>query len=278
MGGETTNATPPGWYPDPWWPNSLRWWDGVRWAPQAMAMPAPPPPPLTTLRHPAFWVALAAIIGIVGGGRVASDATARLISSLGAYEVLNWAFYIVVYGGLAVLVVWSCRRYGTGSLRADLGFHFEWADLGWGVLLFFGARFAQAVVTVPLVSIPALRVSSERHADVMRDQPIELLVTMVIVGVLVAPVVEELVFRGVMLRSLLDKLGGAGAAVVQGVLFGAYHFAPDMGLYNIVLITANGTFGVIFGFVARARRSLGTGMVAHAITNASAFIFILATR
>ena len=177
-----------------------------------------------------------------------------------------------------MLVVWSCRRYGTGSLRADLGFHFEWADLGWGVLLFFGARFAQAVVTVPLVSIPALRVSSERHADVMRDQPIELLVTMVIVGVLVAPVVEELVFRGVMLRSLLDKLGGAGAAVVQGVLFGAYHFAPDMGLYNIVLITANGTFGVIFGFVARARRSLGTGMVAHAITNGTAFIFILAPR
>jgi hypothetical protein len=30
--------------------------------------------------------------------------------------------------------------------------------------------------------------------------------------------------------------------------------------------------------VARARRSLGTGMVAHAITNATAFIFIFATR
>ena len=278
MGGETTNASPPGWYPDPWYPSSLRWWDGVRWTPQARVMPPPPPPPLTTLRRPAFWVVLAAIIGIVGGGRVTSDATARLVTTLDAWEVVNWAFYIVVYGGLAVLVVWACRRYGTGSLRADLGFRFQLADLGWGLVLFVGGRFAQAVVTAPLVAIPALRTSSQRHSDVMRHQPMEVLVTMVIVGVLVAPVVEELVFRGVMFRSLLAKLGGAGAAVVQGVLFGVYHFAPDMGLYNIVLITANGTFGVIFGFVARARRSLGTGVVAHAITNATAFIFIFATR
>lgn len=278
MSGELDQRTAPGWYPDPWWPDSLRWWDGARWTPQAVAAPLPPPPPLTTLRRPAFWVALVAIIGIVGGGRIASGAVARAIDTLGAYEVLNWAFYVAIYGGLAVLVVWSCRRFGTGSLRNDLGFRFQWSDLGWGVVLFFGARLAQVIVTLPLIAIPSLRASSEHHTDVMRHQPIEMLITLLIVGVLVAPVVEELVFRGVLFRSLLDKLGGAGAAVVQGVLFGVYHFAPDMGLYNIVLITANGTFGVILGFVARARRSLGTGIVAHAITNASALAIVLATR
>lgn len=218
------------------------------------------------------------IIAIVGGGRVASDAIANLITTRRSIEILSWAFYVVVYGGLAVLVVWSCRRYGTGSPRADLGFRFQWSDLGWGVLLFIGTRIVQAMVTLPLIAIPSLRVSSEHHSDVLRGQPIEMLITLLIVGVLVAPVVEELVFRGVLLRSLLDEVGGAGAAVVQGVLFGVYHFSPDMGLYNIVLITANGTFGVIFGFVARARRSLGTGVVAHAITNASALTFVLATR
>ena len=281
MSGEPGQQLPPGWYPDPYRLASRRWWDGVRWTQLAALIPPPPPPPpppLTKLRRPAFWVALAAIFGIVAGGRVASDAIAHLLTTLRSFEVLNWTFYVVVYGSLALLVVWSSRRFGTGSLRADLGFRFQWSDLGWGLLLFIGTRVVQAIVALPLIAIPALRVSSQHHTDVLKNQPIEMLITLVIVGVLVAPVVEELVFRGVLLRSLLDKLGGAGAAVAQGVLFGVYHFSPDMGLYNIVLITANGTFGVIFGFVARARRSLGTGMAAHAITNASALAFILATR
>jgi hypothetical protein len=27
----TTGNTPPGWYPDPWQPSALRWWDGSAW-------------------------------------------------------------------------------------------------------------------------------------------------------------------------------------------------------------------------------------------------------
>ena len=102
----------------------------------------------------------------------------------------------------------------------------------------------------------------------MRHEPLAALITLAVVGIVVAPLVEELLFRGVLLRSLLPIVGPAGAAIVQGVLFGLYHFSPDLGLYNVVLLVANGTFGIIFGFVALRRRSLGTGIVAHALTNA----------
>ncbi len=268
----------PGWYPDPWWAGSVRYWDGVRWTGHARAVAAPPPPPLETLRHPAFWVAIVAVAAVVAAGRAIIDAVSRSVTTLGTFEVAQWGFYVFVYGGLTLVVIGVWRRFGTAPLRRNLGLSFRWSDLGWGPLLFIVARMAQVGVTLPLVAIPALRQSSQRYSDMMRNQPTELLIMLVVVGVLVAPVVEELIFRGVLLRSLAARMRAPFAAVIQGVLFGCYHFAPSLGLYNVVLITANGTFGVIFGFVALRRRSLGTGIVAHALTNASVFVIILATR
>jgi hypothetical protein len=39
---------PPGWYPDPYTPSGLRWWDGTEWTGHA----APPPPPVFGMLPP----------------------------------------------------------------------------------------------------------------------------------------------------------------------------------------------------------------------------------
>lgn len=218
------------------------------------------------------------MVAFVAGGRVINGQLVRFVDTLVAFQVLQWGFYVVVYGGVAFTVHFVVRRYGTGSLRHDLGFRFQWSDIGWGPILFFAGRAAQLAVTLPLIAVPVLRHSSERYSNLMRDQPTSVLITLVVVGVVVAPLVEELLFRGVLLRGLLTRFSGPVAAVIQGVLFGCYHFAPGLGYYNVVLITANSAFGIIFGFVVLRRRTLGTGIVAHAITNASAFVIIFATR
>ena len=35
MGYPPATATPPGWYPDPWYPQSTRYWDGSTWTAHA---------------------------------------------------------------------------------------------------------------------------------------------------------------------------------------------------------------------------------------------------
>lgn len=260
----------------------MRYFDGEAWSSQAQWArgPAlqPPRPPLRHLRPPAFAVAFGLLFVIVVGGRLLDGVLGRFAHSLLGAQIVTWIFYVVVYGSMAVMVLGVVRRFGSGSLRDDVGLWFRLSDAGWGVLLFVGTRIAQVAVTAPLITIPALRHSTQRYSDVMRHQPTSLLITLVVVGVVVAPVVEELVFRGVLLRGLMAHVPAPAAAVIQGVIFGLYHFAPELGLYNIVLITANSTFGVIFGFVALRRRALGTGIVAHALTNASALAVVFATR
>lgn len=84
-------ATPPGWYPDPYVPSSLRWWDGRRWGPTAPS-PAPPSPPagasssagLVTVPRGAEGV-LAAVADRVGGLR--PDEHAALYGAVVASQV-----------------------------------------------------------------------------------------------------------------------------------------------------------------------------------------------
>ena len=269
----------PGWYPDPMAQADLRWWDGARWTPGLAALPPVPPPPERTLPRQAVGFAVLGTIAIVAGTRVVAQFAETHLRTVRERESIAWAFYLVLYGGLFLLVRAACRRYGTGSLRDDLTMRFRWSDLGLGPVLFVAARIAQVMVTAPiLIASTAVRQSSLHYSHTQQTQRASGLVMLAVAGILVAPVVEELLFRGVIQRGLIPAVGSVWAAVIQGILFGLYHFAPFLGLYNLVLLTANATFGVLFGFMARHRRTLGTGMVAHAITNASVLLVILAHR
>ena len=278
MAQQGEQAAGSGWYPDPWQMADLRWWDGAAWSPALATLPPLPEPPERTLPIGAFWFALAGTVALVAGSRILIQNAATVFATHVERAILEWAFYVVLYGGLFLLVRSACRRFGSGSLREDLGARFRWSDVGFGPVLFIGARIAQVLVTLPLLAVPAIRGSSQRYAHLQRTQSTSSFLTLAVVGILVAPVVEELLFRGVIQRSLITTVGSARAAVIQGVLFGLYHFAPFLGLYNVLLLTANSAFGIIFGFVARRRRTLGTGMIAHALTNASVVLIILAQR
>jgi membrane protease YdiL (CAAX protease family) len=88
-----------------------------------------------------------------------------------------------------------------------------------------------------------------------------------VVAVVVAPFVEELIFRGVILRALRSRLSLVPAVLIQGVLFGAAHAQVSYGWANLGLILVLSTIGVVLGFYAAWRRRLGPTIIAHAIWN-----------
>ena len=76
---------------------------------------------------------------------------------------------------------------------------------------------------------------------------------------------EELAFRGALLRALKRRYGTTLAIVGQGVIFGVVHaYQGGAALARIV------AYGVLFGLVARWRRSVAPGMIAHAWTDIAA--------
>ena len=74
-------------------------------------------------------------------------------------------------------------------------------------------------------------------------------------------VCEEIVFRGVLARSLGRRMSLIAAAVISGVVFSAYHLSLVQALPAL-------TLGMLLAVIAIRADSIAPSMVAHALNNA----------
>lgn len=275
--GELTNATAPwpapvvaapavapGWYPDPRRRAELRWWDGGRWTEhehhhgEAGRHQGAGPVPLR-----------GALVGIV------AFVLARLLVGLALLPlrggpVPRWiqatAFYVVIFGVMTVVarrglgLVTTPWRWLWGQLRG--------IDVGWGLLAWLSAIVAGAVVVTVSRNLGVPFRANGEVIQTYRDRDLPLFAVTAVAGVIGAPLVEELFFRGLLLRGLLDRVPPWAAVFGQGLLFGLYHVIPSYGRANIGLVLVLSTYGWVFGAWAWRSGRLGPTIVGHAVTNA----------
>ncbi len=89
------------------------------------------------------------------------------------------------------------------------------------------------------------------------------LVFTVVGACLVAPVSEEILYRGVLFRALANQLGVATGAVLSSAVFAALHF---YGLYGLLSVAA---FGFSCALLYAATRSLAAVIVLHILYNSA---------
>jgi membrane protease YdiL (CAAX protease family) len=94
---------------------------------------------------------------------------------------------------------------------------------------------------------------------VTAHSPVEYLFVILTVA-LVPSVAEEILFRGVVQRTIAQATGGLRAAIIAGLIFGAYHLNP----LSIVPLVALGTF---FGYIVYRSRNLTLALSAHFFNN-----------
>jgi len=82
-------------------------------------------------------------------------------------------------------------------------------------------------------------------------------------AVIIVPIAEELVFRGLVLRRLLGTRSATQAIVLSAILFALVHVNPWQAIPAFFS-------GLLFGWAYVRTRSLGLCIVAHALNNAGA--------
>lgn len=177
------------------------------------------------------------------------DGPAVLLSSLAGF----WAALL-----LTVIVV---TRPDRGERRSRLGLNSTWRDAAVG--------FPIGVVTqlvVPLVYLPLRLLDVDLDLDRPARELLDrgngaTLFLLAIAVVFAAPVIEELFFRGLLLRAFEQRWTTRTAVVSSALVFGATHLQP-------LQFPALALAGLVFAVLAVHAGRLGPAIWAHAGFNA----------
>lgn len=99
------------------------------------------------------------------------------------------------------------------------------------------------------------------------------------VGVLFAPIYEEMIFRGMIFGSLMKKYNLFVSVVLSSLLFGLWHFKNILFLDNGAVLSqilyTTLIAGPIFALATFKTKSLWAGTILHYINNLVNFLIIL---
>ena len=91
----------------------------------------------------------------------------------------------------------------------------------------------------------------------------------------IAPWLEEFLFRGILQSSLRHYFGAKAAVLLSSLGFALFHLAPSQGWGNLTLVATLFTFACFLGFVYERQRSLFASIALHSAFNAVSTIRIL---
>jgi membrane protease YdiL (CAAX protease family) len=200
------------------------------------------------------WLGLA-ILGLL----IAAAIPLALVAQSDSLD-LNFGLAISL-GELVLLVpVWllAVRKYGVG--RDALGLRsFKWEMIGLGFGLMF-LSIAFNFVFGLFLGLFGLRIQPDLIPIFAQlSSPWFLLIG----GAIVAPIVEEIFFRGFVFAGLRPRYGWRRAAVISSALFALIHLTPTAILPIFVL-------GYIFAYLYQRSNSIWPAILMHSATNAIA--------
>lgn len=194
------------------------------------------------------------------------DADALSITEVALLQVPLWL-------GLLGVPLLATRLRGNGPV-VDLGWRTTWRDVPAGLAIGVACQY----VLVPLVTLPVFLLS-DADRDALEEPARELtdkatgagVLVLVLVVVVMAPLAEEVFFRGLLQRTLARSWPIWPAMIVTSLAFGASHL-------QALQFPALAAFGLVLSYLAHRTGRLGLNTWAHVGFNATTVVVLLAQR
>lgn len=205
------------------------------------------------------WVDLFATVGVFVLSSLVGSLVAVVMMKLRGAESLTpdltLIYYLIQMFPPIAYVAWLRRKAGRPN-AIHLGVRkVNLPILLWGVLVLM----ASSVVLEPLL----LLFPKEEYQNV--TDMVGLGGWAILSVVVCAPILEEILFRGLIFESCRERFGGGAAVLISALLFGLVHGVPVQ-IINAFVV------GLIFGYIYLRTGSLLSVILLHVFNNGIAYI------
>ena len=220
-------------------------------------------------------VVLATILGLVLAGVDAVESVAD-----GDLEGTDVAVFlgIATFGQSLAMGSWPvivARWKGNGVVE-DFGLRFRPIDLAWGLGIGLVLLLIAGGLGIALTEGLGVGEEESTNTQIISDAAdTSSMWVLVIAAVVVAPVVEELFFRGLCLRAIENRFGTTVGVIGSTLLFTVPHFTNPSLAGTAVLFTVIGVVGLGLGVLTVKTGRLGAAIIAHAGFNAVGVLGVL---
>ncbi|EJT5924442.1 CPBP family intramembrane metalloprotease [Clostridium perfringens] len=161
---------------------------------------------------------------------------------------------------LVYLLIYKLKKYNKNKIinklpRKDIP-KYALISIGMGGLSALWLIFADTILS----SITIVKNSLQNFSKISESLNNEAYIFIFLSVILFGPIVEELLFRGLIFNEINKIKGGATPIILSGFLFGLFHREPVQVVYSFIL-------GIILGFVYSKTRSLPLVIFMHMLNN-----------
>lgn len=224
-------------------------------------------------RRPLWTAALTTVaVGVV----VAAATAIRLLPEARGWRltVINGCVLFGGYGFLAVIALNVRRTERRATGYEALHVRRLSRSAIWLVPAAFLAETGARIFVVGIVYAfrPAWRRQTVSNVH-LRGHSVAYITEAVIVLALVAPFVEEMLFRGILLPTLMQRIGFWPAALISSLAFGLFHgYQGPNGVSALILAINTAVFGLGQTLLVRYTGDLSSAIAVHGLTNTLAAI------
>ncbi len=214
-------------------------------------------------------VAVATVLGLAIGGLDTMD---QLVDGdlSGADTLIFLA--LTSFGQGAAMGSWPVivARWKGNGVRNDFGWRFEWVDIAYGLgigglMLFLAGGVGYGVSALVGLDPGAGESTNTQIISDASGGPAFFIILMA--AVVIAPIAEELFFRGLCLRAIEKRFGTVAAVLGSTFLFTLPHFTNPSLAGTTVLFAVIGSVGLVLAVLTVKTGRIGAAVIAHAVFN-----------
>ena len=156
---------------------------------------------------------------------------------------------------LPLIVVFAYRRVNPKSLGFAM---FEWSTLGLGCGLLIASYI---IILGHNLLLTLLGVDTQGDQILQLFAALDSPIWFILVGVIFAPIIEELFFRGFLFQGFRQRYGWVSGAFLSSAIFGGAHLDPVALIPTFIL-------GFLLAYMYHRSNSVWPGIIIHVLVNA----------